>query len=110
MGISPIAAIKMATIQPARCYGLRRTGAVAPGFDADLVVRDSLKEFNAQKVFYKGQLIDNMLRIKPEACPPELMDTVHIGDIDPSKLIIRLDKKDGKKQPWPVMEMIPGQI
>lgn len=110
MGISPIAAIKMATIQPARCYGLRRTGAVAPGFDADLVVWDSLKEFNAQKVFYKGQLIDTMLRIKPEACPPELMDTVHIGDIDPSKLIIRLDKKDGKKQPWPVMEMIPGQI
>ena len=34
MGISPIAAVKMATIQPARCYGLRRTGAVAPGYDA----------------------------------------------------------------------------
>ena len=56
MGISPIAAVKMATIQPARCYGLRRTGAVAPGYDADLVVWDSLKDFNAQMVFYNGQL------------------------------------------------------
>ena len=56
----------MATIQPARCYGLRRTGAVAPGYDADLVVWDSLKEFNAQMVFYNGRRIDDMLRIRPE--------------------------------------------
>ncbi len=74
MGISPIAAVKMATIQPARCYGLRRTGAVAPG-------------------------------VRPKPCPPQLLDTVHLGVIDPEKLKIRAD--GGM---FPVIRMIPGQI
>ena len=92
MGISPIAAVKMATIQPARCYGLRRTGAVAPGY-------------NAQMVFYNGRRIDDMLRIKPAPCPPQLADTVHMAKIDPEKLII----KPGNV-PFPVIRMIPGEI
>ena len=105
MGISPIAAVKMATIQPARCYGLRRTGAVAPGYDADLVVWDSLKDFNAQMVFYNGKRIDNMLKVKPLPCPEKLMDTVHLGELNPEKLKIRLDGK-----PFPVIKMLPGEI
>ena len=105
MGISPIAAVKMATIQPAKCYGLRRTGAVAPGFDADLVVWDSLKNFNAKMVFYKGKLINDMCDIKPKPCPKTLTNTIHLGKIDESKLII---KQSGK--PYPVIEMIPGEI
>jgi adenine deaminase len=104
MGISPIAAVKMATIQPARCYGLRRTGAVAPGFDADLVVWDSLKEFHAQMVFYKGQLVRPHHRKEP-VCPPALMDTIHVGPLDPEKLKLRADGT-----PFPVIKMIPGQI
>ena len=105
MGISPIAAVKMATIQPARCYGLRRTGAVAPGYDADLVVWDSLKEFNAQMVFYKGIRIEENKRVVPESCPPQLYDTVHLGELDPKKLVL----KAGKKK-FPAIQMIPGQI
>ena len=105
MGINPIAAIKMATIQPARCYGLRRTGAVAPGYDADLVVWDSLKDFNAQMVFYNGELIDKRLKVRPKPCPEKLMNTVHLGPIDEKKLIIPLNG-----EPVPVLGMIPGQI
>ncbi len=105
MGISPIAAIKMATIQPARCYGLRRTGAVAPGYDADLVVWDSIKNFNAQMVFYKGELINDRLKIEPKPCPDKLMDTVHLAPLDPEKLII---PQTGR--PFPVIHMIPGEI
>lgn len=105
MGISPIAAVKMATIQPARCYGLRRTGAVAPGYDADLVVWDSLKDFNAQMVFYNGRRIDDMLKVKPAPCPPQLLDTVHLAHVDPQKLVI---KTGGA--PFPVIKMFPGEI
>ena len=105
MGISPIAAVKMATIQPARCYGLRRTGAVAPGYDADLVVWDSLKDFNAKMVFYNGRRIDDMLKIQPEPCPPQLFDTIRMAQIDATKLVIRTDGK-----PFPVIKMIPGEI
>lgn len=105
MGINPIAAVKMATIQPARCYGLRRTGAVAPGFDADLVVWDSIKDFNAQMVFYKGKLVDFSRKVKEAPCPARLMDTIHVGEIDPEKLKIRLDGK-----PFPAIQMIEEQI
>ncbi len=105
MGISPIAAVKMATIQPARCYGLRRTGAVAPGYDADLVVWDSLKDFNAQMVFYNGKRIDDMLKVKPAPCPPQLLDTIHLARIDPEKLHLAPGPA-----PFPVIRMIPGQI
>ena len=119
MGISPIAAVKMATIQPARCYGLRRTGAVTPGFDADLVVWDSLKDFNAQMVFYKGTVIydaapsddkrkaqtTRWLSIRPKPCPPELKDTVHLAPIDPASLVLRSSGGD-----FPAIHMIPGQI
>ena len=104
MGISPIAAVKMATIQPAKCYGLRRTGAVAPGFDADLVVWDSLKDFNAQMVFYNGQLVSDRLKVRPKPCPANLMDTIHLGEIDPNKLKVPAGK------PFPVIRMIPGEI
>ena len=105
MGVSPIAAVKMATIQPARCYGLRRTGAVAPGYDADLVVWDSLKDFNAQMVFYNGRLINDMLRVKPAPCPPQLLDTIHLAQLDPEKLVIRPGAA-----PFPVIRMIPGEV
>ena len=105
MGISPIAAVKMATIQPAKCYGLRRTGAVAPGFDADLVVWDSLKNFNAKMVFYKGKLINDMCDVKPKPCPKSLMNTIHLGKIDENKLVIPCTNK-----PYPIIEMIPGEI
>ena len=105
MGISPIAAVKMATIQPARCYGLRRTGAVAPGYDADLVVWDSLKDFNAQMVFYNGRNIKDMLKIKPAPCPPHLMNTVHLAQIDPEKLRV-----NPGAEPFPVIKMLPGEI
>lgn len=105
MGISPIAAVKMATIQAARCYGIRRTGAVAPGYNADLVVWDSLKDFNAQMVFFKGELIDERLKVRPKPTPKNLLDTVRLAPVDEKKLIIRADGSE-----YPVIKMIPGQI
>ncbi|MDW7671447.1 MAG: adenine deaminase [Bacillota bacterium] len=56
-GIDPIAAISMATINTAECYGLKHLGAVAPGYQADLVVFDNLKDFKACKVFSRGKLV-----------------------------------------------------
>lgn len=105
MGLNPIAAIKMATIQAARCYGLRRIGAVAPGFYADLVVWDSLKDFNAQMVFYRGEPIEKRLKIQRYPVPEALLNTIHLGKIDPGKLFVPADGK-----PYPVLRMIPGQI
>jgi len=52
-GIDPVAAIQMATINPARHFGLRRTGAVAPGYRADIAVMDH--DFNVRRVIFEGR-------------------------------------------------------
>jgi adenine deaminase len=57
MGVDPIIAIKVATLSTARHYGLRYIGAVAPGYHADLVVLDNLKDINVQRVYKQGTLV-----------------------------------------------------
>ena len=42
LGMKPVTAIKMATWNAARAYGLARRGAVAAGYHADIIVLDSL--------------------------------------------------------------------
>ena len=43
LGLDPMTAIQMATIHPAKCYGLKDVGAIAPGYQADLIVLDDLR-------------------------------------------------------------------
>lgn len=43
LGMEPVRAIRLATINAARIYGLHRVGAVAPGWQADLVVLTTCK-------------------------------------------------------------------
>ena len=78
LGLSPMAAIKMATINTARCYGLKELGAVAPGYQADLIVTDDLSSFRILSVYHKGRLIDPSVRPETAACPDSLKNTVHV--------------------------------
>ncbi len=54
-GIEPLNAIQMSTLNAAECYGLSDRGAIAPGLKADIVLFDSLTEFNVKKVFIDGR-------------------------------------------------------
>lgn len=81
LGLSLSSALKMATIQAARCYGLKNIGAIAPGYQADFVVLDNKEDLNVVDVYYKGKRIvpDEKPEIKP--CPPVLKNTVHLAKI-----------------------------
>jgi len=56
-GVSPVAAIQMATINTARRFGLRGRGAVAVGYRADMVVMSDLESVSADMVFKDGRLV-----------------------------------------------------
>ena len=50
-GMDPIQAVKMASYNAARAYGLRNIGAIAPGYKGDMVLFEDLKDFRVLKVF-----------------------------------------------------------
>ena len=56
-GIDPVIAIRMATLNAAECFGLKDRGAIAPGYRADIVLLDDLKDFKVNRVLVEGQLV-----------------------------------------------------
>ena len=99
MGVDPICAIKMATINTAECYKLRDIGAIAPGYDADIIVLDNLEDFNIQKVYKKGILVAEEGQAKFEVEKPDIStvsNTVTIGKITEKDLEIYLDSDIAK--------------
>jgi adenine deaminase len=56
-GLEPVTAIQLATINTAQYFGLKRFGAIAPGYFADMVAFDNFEDFNIRKVYWKGQLV-----------------------------------------------------
>lgn len=55
LGIDVAEAICMATLYPARTYNLQNKGALAPGYDADLVVLSNLEEVTVERVMVGGK-------------------------------------------------------
>lgn len=56
-GISPVDAIRMATLNPATYFGLRDRGLVAPGRIADLWVVEDLESFSTRMVIKSGRAV-----------------------------------------------------
>lgn len=93
-GIDPVDAIKMATLNPAECYGLKGKGAIAPGYRADLVVIDNLEDFNISSVYKDGKLVGeggNALFSSRENAPKHMVDTVNIKAVTLDMLKIQMD-------------------
>jgi adenine deaminase len=56
-GLDPVDAIRMVTLNPARHFGLKDRGAVAPGLTADCVVFDDLDAFVVSAVYKNGRSV-----------------------------------------------------
>ena len=57
LGLDPILAIAIGSFHTAQHYRQRDLGAVAPGYQADLVVFDDLRDIRPRLVFYRGRLV-----------------------------------------------------
>lgn len=82
LGLPPITAIQMATINTAQYFGLKGTGAIVPGFQADLVIFDDFERFNIQQVYRDGQLVaehGKLLYVPPEKREVPIRGSVNIN-------------------------------
>lgn len=57
LGVKPARAVAWCSLNPARYFGLRRLGAVAPGYVADLALVEDLADFRARAVFLEGEQV-----------------------------------------------------
>lgn len=97
LGVRPLWAVRMATLNVAQCYGLRGHGAVAPGYAADMVAVDDLQHFHVHAVWKGGELVAeegrplfSVARYLPEA----VRDTVHVAPVtaDSFRMDIRSER------------------
>ncbi len=86
LGIDPIDAISMCTINTARHYRIDHLiGSISIGRKADLVVLDDLERFAIERVFVSGAADSSP---KP-AYPAEVFDTVRFRRIHPESLYLK---------------------
>ncbi len=63
MGLPPNIAVRMVTFNPAFYFNIRRRGAVAPGYLADIVIVNNLREFFPLYVIKNGKIVAEKLKL-----------------------------------------------
>lgn len=66
-GVDPVYALRCASWNTARHFGLRRRGALAPGYFADVLVIDDLARFSVARVLRQGVWVAEAGRLTPLA-------------------------------------------
>jgi adenine deaminase len=108
LGLDPVRAIQLATINTAGYFHRERLGGIAPGYFADLIVLSDLKKLEIDLVFYKGKMVAKEGKPLFEAMTStdkSLSDSIRIKPFG----IERLRLKPSEKAE-PVIEVVPGQI
>lgn len=104
-GIDPIDAIKMASYNAARAYGIRGVGAIAPGYKADMVLLEDLKDFKVKQVISRfGRPYTGEEQIPSPILPPQVFNSVRLPEISKYDLALRCHISA------PVIKMIPHQL
>ena len=118
-GVAPEDALLLASLHGARCHGLDRVGAIAPGWAADLLLLDDLVAFRASTVIRGGVVVARDGAPSDEAgawpaapppgapnpTPPWVRGTVHLAPVDAATFALR-----APGGPVRVIRAIPDQL
>jgi adenine deaminase len=108
LGLEPIEAIRLASLNPAQYFRLYDRGAIVPGNVADLLVLDDLQSLQVESVYKDGQLVaqgGRLLVDLPVGQTEAGRDSVRIGNLSIEQLRI-----PGRLGPVNVIGIEPGQI
>ena len=104
-GIDPIEAIKMASYNAARAYGIKGIGAIAPGYKADMVLLEDLKGFKVKQVITRfGVPYSGDEPIPSPILPPQVFNSVRLPEITKENLALKCHVSA------PVIKMLPHQL
>jgi len=107
-GLDPVRAIRMATWNTADYWRLEGIGAVAPGYEANLVLLRDLERVEVAATFYRGKLVakdgDYLFDGQTGSVPDDLSHSVHVAPVMLRHL--QLDPKNARQ----AVGAIHGQI
>ena len=112
-GVDPVFAVRCASWNTARHYRLTRRGAIAPGYQADMIVVDDLARFRAHQVIKDGRMVaedGRLLEPLPDtdADDAAVRATVRVPALDDEAL--RLPAPSRPEGLVRVIRPIPGQV
>jgi len=95
LGMEPLNALKMATINPVECYELEKLGAIAPGYKADFFIFEDLEDIQAKEVFLSGEKIaENGKTIVdfPQKLSSKVLSKMKVNEVSSKDLNLKLNK------------------
>lgn len=111
LGISPLTAIQMATINAAECFGLSDKGAIAAGYKADFSLVEELETLkiihvykNGKAVVEDGKLVTDCISTH-KGGSANLKNSVHFDDILKANFNIPLSTNKAN-----IIEIIPNSL
>ena len=110
MGVEPIKAIQMASLNTAEYFGLSNVGAVAPGYKADFAVFDDLEVFEPKMVFKNGLMVAQNGKIVTDMSEfrlPQLRGSVNIQYLYRENLQIKVPNN---RKEMKVINVVPKQL
>ena len=109
-GMEPLQAIQIATINVAECYRLYDRGVLAPGYKADFVLIEDVKDMRAKAVWKNGMKVAEngkmLTNYQATNVPDHIQQSVHLPTVTKEMLSIPFTK--GTKAN--VMEIEPNQL
>lgn len=113
LGLNPIVALQMATINPAQLLEQSRwIGSLTPGRSADILVVDSLTRFSMDKVFCDGILVAEQGRLTTPVpafqYPDWAVRTVHLDPL--SEIDFHIPVQARERVMVRVIQLMAGQV
>ncbi len=89
LGLDPIKAYTIATLNAATCYNLKDRGAIAPGLKADLVIFSDLQKLKIEKVMKNGRFYEE----SKKHLPVEMKNTMRVKAVTPDMFKVKAKSK-----------------